>query len=411
MKRIFLAVMIFCLVMSTALAYEKSDAAVLAYYDTFVNEDMDGYLAVSYLEHYSQEALQDKKEYLSALFDLYDTTHYELSELSVLEEGSYAYAEYLLTSTIVGNGEEFTSTEQMSMTLLYLDGWKVFQVTPTKVLLQNMQEEEEEPLFEETYTEEPKRICLYETKDFEDVNDFSLVEYGALGSVIGNDKVLKVEINNDEYYYHFLNDVINSISKTEEIDYVATLDGCTLQRIISGSDPMAEYNEGNIELKGMGVTEKIKTGLGKIISRIVGWFSPTPYELRVEAETGELGLAGRYTFIGPTSRGPGELYLGNGNAFATYWIDFDYEGILHLYARVADDAKHANGARNAVMSMNGEELMYKHVSANYQPWGWEYVGEVFVVKGMNQFIVTKEKTTSAAFVADSFGFFEEKQEN
>ena len=108
--------------------------------------------------------------------------------------------------------------------------------------------------------------------------------------------------------------------------------------------------------------------------------------------------------MGKSSRGE-EAYLGDGGSSVTYNFNSDYSGNMNLYIALNDDGIHPDGARNAIITVNGKEFKYEHVSENTltedSAWKWYYIGEV-PIKESNVISFEKEKTTSAAFIMDKF---------
>ncbi len=125
----------------------------------------------------------------------------------------------------------------------------------------------------------------------------------------------------------------------------------------------------------------------------------------IEAETGTLTNAGQYSRIATnTPRGNGEAYLGDGGAKVSYIIPVESDGEYELWISVTDDGKHADGARDATINVNGDSLHYDHVSKDTGGWKWVRISSVYLKKGNNEISFTKDNTTSAAFIMDAFKF-------
>ncbi len=128
-------------------------------------------------------------------------------------------------------------------------------------------------------------------------------------------------------------------------------------------------------------------------------------EIYVEAETGTLTNAGQYSRIATnTSRGNGEAYLGDGGAKVSYVISLKDSRKYVLWISITDDNKHADGARDAMIDVNGDSLHYDHVSKDTNGWEWVKINNVYLKNGNNEISFTKDKTTSAAFIMDAFKF-------
>ncbi len=404
MRKLLLILTISILLSGLVNAFETPKEAINEYYGSFIDENINRYMDVQYLNQYSKEAIEDKKEYVLKLFDMYDTTKFELTNFNVIINNTYAYAEYTIATTIKGD-ESLAYTEKMSAILLYDDGWKVYQVVPTKILQANMQKDYAIALSNETYTEPLKIICEYPKKEFKNATEYSLEGYETLTKLIGNNKNVKVIIDNDEYYFSFKDGVIYKISKSD-VDYTITTNSCTIQRIIEGADVQKEIDDKNIIVKGNTFGSGLKIGLGKFFFKLYKFFKPSPAEIWIEAESGKLSGPISYSFIGATSRGPGELYLGDKGATSTYDFKSEYTGEVFIYLRVSDDGVHNDGARSVTFNINGNTLTYNHKSVNYVKngnyWGWEYLGKGYVKKGDNLVTITKPMQTSAAFTLDKF---------
>jgi len=127
----------------------------------------------------------------------------------------------------------------------------------------------------------------------------------------------------------------------------------------------------------------------------------------IEAESGQLKSAGKYSHIAESNRGgekETESYLGDGGAYMEYNIDVAVSGEYTMYLRINDDAKHSSGTRNATIIVNNTSIKYKHNSHNTNGWEWIKLGKVQLNKGINHIIIKKDKTTSAAFIIDKFKF-------
>ncbi|RLG12492.1 hypothetical protein DRN73_02450 [Candidatus Pacearchaeota archaeon] len=134
---------------------------------------------------------------------------------------------------------------------------------------------------------------------------------------------------------------------------------------------------------------------------------PDDYFILIEGENAVLSGKGNYTYSGKSGRGS-ELYLGDKNVNASYIFNSSYSGKFQLYAFLADDGVHENGARDVNFFINGKKYKYSHISKNLtcgkSPYSWIYIADVKLKKGNNSILIIKPETTSAAFVMDKFEF-------
>ncbi len=428
-----------------------------AYYEYFGEQNMDAYLGTQFLSHLSKEELSEKKKLIEEMWSQFNSG-YSLSDKEDWDfsiNDDLAIVSFKLSADIMDkNYNPIKSYEQPMTAVLFktkTGDWKIFNMVPTAVFNFNLvadvlpkEDEEQPPANEETNTtinytpsngpscdaqgncakygpslhrpQETKPRCDFDLNMFKKSEGYSLEDVPGVKTLIGNDKIIKFVIDDSSiFYYHFLDGKVQPITASPKIDFLVTTDSCTLQRIDEGADPQEEYRSGNIHVKGQSFGSKISAGIGKLIFTIYSWFSPKqPFELWVEAETGELHNAGKYSFEGPTSRGPGELYLGTKDSFANYTLSSDYEGPVHLYLSISDDGLHSNGTRDAVFILNGDEkLRYNHVSRNTETegsyWTWVDLGTVHLKKGKNTLVIQKPEQTSAAFILDKFVFSENEK--
>jgi len=419
--------------MLSMIAFATPTETLEKYYSEFQKENIDGYMETLYLEGATKEIYDGRKTNVLQIWDSLDTLDYNLLIFSEDIDEDISMIEYEITS-VISDGKD-KETYSMSMTaILYKEenDWKVYMVTPTKILETNLElmmlnsenktenNKTEEKMIEkednETEDESSEPVekgrtylkCNYDTNDLTNMKDQTVES--SISTLIGNDKIVKVVVDSNNYYFKILNGKANSI-KIEKYDYEAVLSSCTLDRIQRGASIINEYNEGNIKLKGHTFGNKIKTTLAKIAINVYGWFKSNPVEIWVEAETGELYNARKYSEIGSSSRGPGELYLGDGGSYAIYNIKSKKDVDVILYIFINDDGKHPDGARNAEFTINDQSLVYNHKSKNIQHDGnyWEKfkLGKVHLNKGKNVVKISKTKSTSAAFIMDKMLFIQE----
>lgn len=125
----------------------------------------------------------------------------------------------------------------------------------------------------------------------------------------------------------------------------------------------------------------------------------------VDGKTGVLTNGSAWSNISDIERdnGHGEAYLGDKNATATYTFEAPIAGTYRLWIKLSDDAMHLDGARNATVLINGSQtLSYTHVSEDTKGWKWYNIGSTTIKSGTNTISLTKDDTTSAAFVMNQF---------
>ena len=410
--------------------------AIDNYYLTFSAENMDDYLNTQYLGHLSSEELIAKKKLIREMWDAY-SSDYSLSErdnCTYTVEDSMAIVEYTLSTRILDNNYNELDSFDVDMTAILFDtknGWKIFNTVPTSVfefntavdLFGNVNDSKDEELIEENSSKAEintsknnKSIACDIDFNLTFDSDFVFDNSTLINSLIGNDKNIMLKIGDSlDVYYHFNSGHLKLIPETEDIDYFISMDSCTLQRLVQGSSPRLEYRNGNIRVEGKKISSTFKITLGKLLFKVYSWFAPPPpTEIWIEAETADLKNKGKYSYVGPTSRGPGELYLGDKGAVAEYEFNLKQDGVVYLYARVSDDGLHRDGARSVVFNIDGEDVKYESKSHNYMIdgkfWGWVYIGKFDVTSGKHTFTITKPTQTSAAFIADKFVLFDKKRD-
>jgi len=428
---VFILLLLWPSVLATEQDEKEITETILEYNYYFAQEEMDGYLDTIVTAHLSPAQLAARKAHIQQLWDTLDTVSFAADppyEISV-DEG-VAIATYTLKTTISDGKEQFSYEQRLSAMLFQDDTqWRIFIVLPEKQLQQNLAllaledadyltktvgDEPQDGLEDEPETPTNETVepsCAPDLTAFKNPT-IDLTKIPAASSLVGDEKTIAFTVDEQTFYYLVKEKRLTATEQEADPDYVVTTDGCTIERIKAGADPIAEYDAGNIKVEGGSFTDSMKLGVGKIVFWFYRVFTSTPNQIWVEAENGILQNAGQYSFIGATSRGPGELYLGTGGSSATYIIEAPNEGIYYLYVRVSDDGVHANGARNAIFTINGVELPYTHISKNYvvdgKFWGWEAVGTAQLKKGINTVIVKKPQQTSAAFTMDKFVFSEKE---
>ncbi len=243
--------------------------------------------------------------------------------------------------------------------------------------------------------------------DNKNLNDYNINVPSWLKDQVLTDKKIKLKLDSKEYNFKIENDTISILENLEDYDYLITTDSCTINSIINQDLTFDEaYNQEKITLETKGASNTIKTWIGKLFYSIYSLFNPSPVKIIIEAEDGTLKNPGRYSFIGATSRGPGELYLGTGGSYAEYEINNTIDGTAYIYFMFSDDAKHRDGTRDANFYFNNQKLEFKHKSINTldipsgKYWDRVYLGEIELKKGPLKIKIEKPKQTSAAFVMD-----------
>lgn len=457
-------VLLFSLVSASSI-----EETVNTYYDSFANEDFGTYWNTQYLLPYSSEELKLKQDGILETWKVIDTLSYTLKNLVVEENADLGLASYTVNVVLgeIVNGEPKTLGYTMDMTAILINdnGWKIISVNPTELVKTNLDYEilkENVTFINKTPVLPPKIVdtkvkddfkkvkfvarcgdgiceededCIYDCKgnleinlppiadkpsecvpditEFTNIKDFSLDKIQGASTLIGNDKIIEFSFDKETFYYHVLDGLVNRVNETKP-DYIITTDACTIEKIMDGANAQLEYDTGNIKLKGNSAGSKIKVGVGKLLFNIYSWFKKPPLEIWVEAESGELIGKGKYSSLGPSSRGPGEAYLGNGGVSVKYIVNSKKNAEVYFYISITDDALHKDGSRDATFTVNGKEIKFKHISKNTvtkdSPWAWQLLGKTNLKKGKNIITVTKDKSTSAAFVMDKFVLSENKMD-
>ncbi len=413
---------------------------------------MDEYLSTQLLEHLTPGELTEKKERIVSIWASFDSGFAIDTYNSITIEDDVAIVEYVLNSLVkdAEGIEERAQTEYTAILFNTRDGWKVFSATPRaisnfEVILDDLRDAEGEadiyrkldPVPEDggknatmevpiemttslvsNVTDEKGDAKTTCSPDTSFLSNFSIAlgeNSGTVNSVIGDNKTISISVGNRSFLAKVEGGVVSSvISGTQDFD--VSIEPCAYERISLGGNAKKEYDEGKITISARAFGDSFKLVLAKIFNFFYTLFNRNPFELWLEAEEGTLSgnLPGnlRYSFIGPTSRGPGELYLGDKGAKVNYSFTSGYSGKVHIYLRVSDDGLHPDGARSADFILNGQEIKYSHKSRNYispgNYWGMEYLGAGELAKGKNSLSITKPAQTSAAFTLDKILFSEKE---
>jgi|GEM_PF-6663921 len=421
---------------------EKVRVSLEEYYFAFIGEKMDEYLSTQILAHLTESELAEKKSRIESIWASFDSGFAIDTYNSIATEEDVAIVEYVLNSFVKDSegAQERAETEYTAILFKTKEGWKVFSATPRafsnfEVLFENLNDAKEgadlyeklDPSREETLQEPPKLVTtttttttttLIENKtvpvscspDPSFLSNFSVSLGGnaeTVKAIIGDNKTLSISVGNASFLARIEGDSAKSVS-LGTADFKVSIDPCAYERISLGGNPKKEYDEGNIKISASSFGDSFKLVLAKVFNFFYTLFNRNPFELWLEAEEGTLSGNTRYSFIGPTSRGPGELYLGDKGTTARYSFKSGYSGKVHIYLRVSDDGLHPDGARSVDFALNGKELKYPHKSIAYYPWGMEYLGEGELVKGENSLSIAKPAQTSAAFTLDKMLFSEKK---
>lgn len=107
------------------------------------------------------------------------------------------------------------------------------------------------------------------------VTDYDMDNVAGLKSLIGNGKDIELKIDDATFYYRTNDGIISKIDeidKTDKLNYIVSSDKCTLERVLNGSDPLAEYKDDHITIEANGITSNIRAMIAKIGATIFGWF-------------------------------------------------------------------------------------------------------------------------------------------
>ncbi len=458
MRRLFRSVLALCvlslLVVLPAMAVQTDPtevySAVEEYYFSFIQEDLDAYLGTQFLAHLSPEELAAKKALVQELWSSFDSSFAlpDREECSIVVEQGVALMEYPLSAQIYeeGGAEPVRSYELRMTAMLFATpaGWKVFNVVPSAVfdvnavadlLPRDVGEDDEEgdtpqelrdsgELAAEAVGDSregdpscadgqcakyPTRaptapVCEIDVSAFARKEGYPL-DFPGASAIIGEGKTVELVIDEgaDVFFYAVRDGRAVPIPARSKVDFTVTTDSCTLQRLSEGVSPMEEYRAGSIRVTGHSFTAKLRSGIAKLALKIVSLFTRRPpFSRWVEAEQGVLKDAGAYSFIGATSRGPGELYLGTGGASAEYLVESDADREVFLFIRTSDDGLHPDGSRNAEFIVNDQKLVFEHHAHEGSVWEWVGLGKVRLHEGTNRIVVRKPSQTSAAFILDKF---------
>jgi hypothetical protein len=299
-------------------------------------------------------------------------------------------------------------------------------------------------------------FCQYDVMKFKELENISMQDLPSLGEFLINNKNIKL-IEDDQgiqgmiWYFTIKDGKIDFLEPqityeefciadscrqirffggdfaldNNKIDYTITMSSCTASQLVDNSDLFMDlYNTGKIKISGVGFFDKTKVFISTTLLKIINLFNgddddeeetDKPVELVqkedsfiYEVENCELFNPGQYSFIGKTSRGLGELYLGTGSSYAECKFVSQNEGKYYTYLYISDDALHVSGARDAEIYVNGIKYDYKHISRNTitqeSAWGYDYLAEIEIKEGENTLKIVKPRQTSAAFVLDKIEF-------
>ena len=324
----------------------------------------------------------------------------------------------------------------------------------------NLNDEKEIPKFMRKFVKDNLTIEIYFTDS--ELSWYVTIKDGVID-------FLEPKISMDEFCY--LGTCIESksyvqIDSPKELDYIVSMTSCTYQQLVDEEIIIVDaYNLGLVDIKGGKLGSKVIVGFGGFLFKAYNWITgeskvdkkevkeveinpyqpiftddennnniPTITEINktnkknnsktesakdadeyfetFSVEHCELIVEGEYVFLGKSSRGPIELYMGTGGSTAKCNVNSKLDGEMYIYVKVADDGKHADGKRDVDFTINGKAIHYNHKSVNYVTetdyWGWEYLGTANINQGMNTIEIVKTRTTSAAFVMSEFSFRTEK---
>lgn len=438
------------------------------YYLTFEAFDMNSYLETQDLRDYTIEELEIKKDNIDLMWENVQPLYHHVYNLDVTFDENVAIVTYDLEAGMgtYNSDDEFNYEMEMGAILSNINNeWKILKIMPLTQLdelielinveesLIILNESLENNFVNETYlylsnetdiseeiivenntfkivndtNELPTDIikdeinCEFKTEYINNINGINIKDFiseNIYDMLIGNFGI-NILIDEDKKYLIEINDgVLNLInSTTKTIKYSVITDSCTILSIHDKTiTPMQAYNNNLITIKGETIGTKVKILFGKILFEIFNFFkSGNDIEnIIIEGEDFKLLDSYKYNFVGKTSRGPGELYLGNGKSSANIEFNSNSNKIIYLYVKITDDKLHQDDTRSVDLIFNDNTISYIHKSENTitpnSVWTWKYLGEIEIKEGTNNLEIYKPKQTSAAFIMDKLVLFDEKVE-
>ncbi len=446
------------------------------YYLSFANEDLNAFLSWNYLNEYSKEAIKQKEKALTNLWKSIDIEEFDyFNGLTTDVDKQIAIAHYTLKYKIKFPDKTIDEEKNITTLLIFqYPDWKVvisgesnvidgllssyinsikaytnttgfvFENTTGNTSQKQSNNKEEnktggskegsndnnnnydnnsKTLPTDIPKKEGSRECRLSLDDL-NISSISIKKYvpeNIYDLLIGNTLIeLKIGkksllINVNDGKLKLIGNTNNEESTKLKPKYTIEAGPCTILAIKDGTiSPNKAYEDGLIKLSGESFGNKIKLTLGKIAYSIFSFFKGTkmPKMIILEGESFQLENAGKYSFTGKTSRGPGELYLGTGGSKATKEFSSDNSRDVYVYIKISDDKLHKDGSRSAEIYINNEKLAYRHVSENTitqkSAWAWKYLGKAKISKGKNKIVILKPKQTSAAFIMDKIALAYEK---
>ena len=448
---------------------ENSYNLLEKYYSTFEQFDLEGYLSTQDLRSYSNKEIEIKKHNINLMWENVEPISHNIYNLNTEINENIKLVTYELDA-VVGNYKNNNFNYSMKMIAIFSNinnTWKILKIMPliqydelveyinieksliklnqslndgfinqslNKINLTKNNSLKPEILNFKIENNSKKINCEFDINSLNYIKNINIKEfvsdkiYNLLIGNFGINLIISKNFNDDnnnknnKFIIEINNGNLKLVNKTSKtIKYNIYIDECTISAIKDKSiSPMDAYNQNLIIMKGETIGSKIKLTLGKIVYSIFNFFKSEEKvnSIILEGENFELLNKGKYDYVGPSSRSKGELYLGTGRSSAKIKFNSEKQKKVFIYIKINDDKKHRNGARSVDIYFNKQDsnfnstINYNHKSINtITPksfWTWKYIGEVNIKKGENEIEIFKPKQTSAAFIMDKIGLFDNK---
>ncbi|NIA04307.1 MAG: hypothetical protein GWP09_03065 [Nitrospiraceae bacterium] len=373
------AIIIILLSLTTVFASTTSNSENLLkeYYSSFQEKNIQRYLNSQYLDNLNSSELKNKKDYINKLWDTYDVISYRISNISTSDiDKDSIIASYNINTKIniknsSTNNKEFAYSMNM-VAIIYKN--KILKIIPASIFdyntgailkinnlnsqkeIYNITKETNNNYNNTNKTESSLNNTNNDTLEKLRNLSVSLESYPLVKRVIGKNKKVKLVIKNKTNDFYFkINDTHIASSqniKESDLNYIVIVNSETINRLIKGSDPLDEFNSGNIEVKGVNIGSKVKLFFIKIGLKIYSWFRGKKKDtssIVIIADEGSLTKKSKYDFIGNGPRNSKEVYLAAEGSSVKYNFKSDNSGIYNLYIGINDDGKHSNGKRDATI--------------------------------------------------------------